>query len=395
MSGPTGRRRLLFISNGIGEDSVGAEIVRRLPPGLEVEAYPTLGAGRHYDGVCKVVGPRAELASQGSRVGSGTVARDIASGGLATIPAGLAFLRRSRNDYDHHVVIGDFIGVAGCWLSGVRGITYLDVYRTGYGRPYSAIERWIVASTCGTVFNRSERLAETLIAAGVDARAAGNVMMDTIPSGDYGAPGRRTRPLAVTLLPGSRDRTAADFSLQIAALAGLPEALRPDIFVAVADGIEVNALARASALQFSAPASSEQADLGRLTGRGLVVHLARGAFGNLLAASDLVLSQAGTATIQALGSGKPVITFTRPADRMKRFLEENRLFGEARLLVAAEPSAITAATRTLLADPEEMARLGAIGHRRIGGPGAMSEIIAAIVPQAAPSAPGGELSASP
>ena len=59
---------LLIISNGIGEDSVGAELARRLPPSIRASAYPTLGSGAHYDGVCEIVGPRATLASAGSRV---------------------------------------------------------------------------------------------------------------------------------------------------------------------------------------------------------------------------------------------------------------------------------------------------------------------------------------
>ena len=371
-------RRVLFISNGIGEDSIGAEIIKRLPPDFEVEAYPTLGSGRAYAGICKIVGPRAQLASQGSRVDSGTVARDIASGGLATIRPGLAFMRRARKAYDRHVVIGDFIGVAGCWLSGIRNITYLDVYKTGYGRPYAAIERWIIGKTCRTVFNRSERLAQTLAAEGVDARAAGNVMMDTIPSGDYDARRRRTRRQSVTLLPGSRDATAANLALQVETLAALPEALRPDVFAAVAEGIAPQALADAAGMRFQPPAGQEQADLGTLSGHGLVVHLARGVLGNLLAASDLVLSQAGTATIQALGSGKPVVTFTRPTDRLKRFREENLLFGEARLLVPDRPAEIAALVSSLLSTPQELARLGAIGRERIGGPGAIDEVISAI-----------------
>jgi uncharacterized protein (TIGR03492 family) len=368
-------RRVLFISNGIGEDSVGAEIVKRLPPGFAAEAYPTLGSGRAYAGICKIVGPRAELASQGSRVDAGTLARDIGTGGLATIPPGLAFLRRARKAYDHHLVIGDFIGVAGCWLSGIRNITYLDIYKTGYGRPYAAIERWIIGRTCRTVFNRSDRLAQALVAAGVDARAAGNVMMDTISTGDYDAQRRRTRGQAVTLLPGSRDRTAANFALQVEALAGVPEALRPDVFVALAEGIEPQALAGAAGMHFHPPTGQEQADLGTLSGRGLTVHLARGVLGNLLVASDLVLSQAGTATIQALGSGKPVITFTRRTDRMKRFLEENRLFGEARLLVPDRPAEIATLMSSLLSAPQELARLGAVGRAGIGGPGAIDAII--------------------
>jgi uncharacterized protein (TIGR03492 family) len=378
LTGPTGTRRLLVISNGIGEDSIGAEIVRRMPADFEVDAYPTLGSGRHYEGICRIVGPRAELASQGSRINRGTLARDVATGGLATIPPGLAFMRRSRRIYDRHLVIGDFIGVAGCWLSGIRGITYLDVYKTGYGRAYAAVERWIIGRTCRTVFCRSDRLARTLVASGVDARAAGNVMMDTIPSGDYDAAGRRSRPLAVTLLPGSRDQTAENFALQVEALGELPEAQRPDVFAAVAEGIDVASLAQAAGLAVTLPTMQDAADLGTLTGRGLAIHLSRGAFGNLLGASDLVLSQAGTATIQALGSGKPVITFTRPTDRMKRFREENLLFGDARLLVPARSAGLAKAAGDLLADPSEIARLGAIGRERIGGPGAIDAIIASL-----------------
>jgi uncharacterized protein (TIGR03492 family) len=105
------------------------------------------------------------------------------------------------------------------------------------------------------------------------------------------------------------------------------------------------------------------------------VHAAHGALGDLAAAADLVLSQAGTATIQSLGLGKPVITFVRKGERMKRFLEENRLFGEARLIVDADPALLSEMIARLLSDPAEMVRLGGIGRERIGGPGAIDTII--------------------
>lgn len=367
MTAPTGKRRLLVISNGIGEDSVGAEIVKRLPPRFDVDAYPTLGSGRYYEGICNVVGPRAELASQGSRINRGTVVRDIAAGGLATIPPGLAFMRRSRKTYDHHLVIGDFIGVAGCWLSGIRGITYLDVYKTGYGRPYAAIERWIIKQTCRTVFNRSERLAATLVADGIDAHAVGNVMMDAIPVAGYDTSSRRTRPQAVLLLPGSREQTAVNFALQVEALLRLPVELRPDVFLALAAGVDPEELATAAGLRWDEATQSFSGDLR--------VHAARGALGDLVTAADLVLTQAGTATIQSLGLGKPVITFVRKGERLKRFLEENRLFGEARLIVDADPAPLSEMIARLLSDPAELVRLGAIGRERIGGPGAIDAII--------------------
>jgi len=361
-------RRLLFISNGYGEDSVGAEIIKRLPPDLIAEAYPTLGPGKAYDGVCSVVGPRAHLASEGSRVARGTVTKDIATGGLGTLLPGIAFMRQARSAYDHVVVIGDFIGVAGCWLAGISGITYLDVYKTGYGRPYAGIEAAIIRRTCRRVFNRSQQLADTLVARGVDAVAAGNVMMDTITAGDYAAGVRRSRLRAVTLLPGSRDQTAANFAIQAAALRLIPDDERPDIYLALAGAVTLEQLASASGLRV---------DGDRLTG-DLLVHTARGAMRNMVEASDLVLSQAGTATIQALGLGVPAITFTRRTDRMKRFLEENRLFGGARLLSSDEPTELAGVVRTLLRDPKELQRLGEIGRARIGGPGVIDAIIAAI-----------------
>jgi uncharacterized protein (TIGR03492 family) len=371
-------RRLLVISNGIGEDSVGAEIVRRLPAGFEAEAYPTLGTGAAYGRVCPVVGPRALLASEGSRVAGGTLARDLRGGLLGTILPALKFLRGARGRYDEVLVIGDFVGVGACWLAGLKGIVYVDVYRSGYGSPYSWPEKWVIARTARKVFCRHPDLAAALVRAGVDAVAAGNVMMDTVPSGDYLADQRRLRLKAVTLLPGSRADAVANFTLQVEALAGLGEDLKPDIFVAVAEGIEPRALAAAAGMFFHEPVGREAGDLGRLSGRGLRVNLVRGALDEILAESDLVLSQAGTATIQALGRGKPVLSVTRPTDRTKRLAEEARFFGTARQVVPADAAVLGAALAKLLDDRDELARRGELGAERVGPPGAIRAIIAAL-----------------
>jgi uncharacterized protein (TIGR03492 family) len=375
---PVAPRRILFISNGHGEDSIAAAIVGHLPKNFRAEAYPTLGSGGAYSGICPVVGPRAVLRSEGWRNVKGSLGRDIGSGGLSTVWPGLRFMRRVHKLYDRIVVVGDLVGVAGCLVSGARNITYLDVYKTGFGRPYSAVERWLIKRTAQAVFCRSDALAQPLRQVGVDARCAGNVMMDAIPHGEYDAQSRRSRDKAITLLPGSRHLVGESFGLQIAALRRLEPEILPDIFLAVAGPVSPSVLAEAAGLRLTGPMTGEPGDLGTLSDDTITVHMARGAIGNLLDASDLVLSQAGTATIQSLGLGKPAITFINPRDRGSRVRDENALFGEARVVVEPDPSRIATVLQKLLTDDAERARLSAIGRERIGGPGAMAAIVASI-----------------
>ena len=69
-------KRLLFISNGHGEDSIAAEIVRRLPAAIEINAYPTLGDGRAYAlSVLRVLATSSRIHSRKATIrGSSAVA---------------------------------------------------------------------------------------------------------------------------------------------------------------------------------------------------------------------------------------------------------------------------------------------------------------------------------
>jgi uncharacterized protein (TIGR03492 family) len=372
------RQRFLIISNGHGEDAIASQLAAHLPG--SVDAYPMIGSGKAYDGVCPLVGPRATLASEGWRNVKGSLRRDIVQGGLFTIPPALRFLRAMRGRYDKVIVVGDMVGVLAAWATGHRDLVYLDVYKTGAARLYSALERQAIRRACALVFCRAPNLAELLRQDGVDARAAGNLMMDTIPRGGYDPGARRRHRLAVTLLPGSRALTAESFALQVEALRRLPTDLRPDTFLAVAGSVNIDELAKAAGLRRAPMLSTEPDDLGMLSDdEGIVVHMARGrAMGNVLEASDVVMSQAGTASVQSLGLGRPVITFINPRDRRSRFTDEQQLFGDARVVVEGEADAVSGALAMLLADDMERQRLGAIGRDRIGGPGALPAILAAL-----------------
>lgn len=368
--------RVLFVSNGHGEDSMAAEIARRLPSHIEAEAYPTLGAGRAYEGICPVVGPRANLATQGERMFRGSHVEDLPTAKPGATWRAIRFMRGARPRYDKIVVLGDMVGIVLCWLAGAPVAIYVDVFKYGKAHRYSPIERWLILRTVQVVFNRDDILAAQLRTAGVEARFAGNIMMDTVQYGDYDPAPMRAHELALAILPGSRAVAPHQFSVQAAAVRLLPPELMPDMFVALAPGIEPEMLAAAAGLHWKPPTSENEADLGRLIGHGLEFHLARGSVGSILETADVVLSLAGTATWQAVGMGKPVVSTVSPNARRKRLRDEAALTGPARQVCGADPEEVARAVSALLSDPADRARRGAIGRQRMGPPGAIDAIIA-------------------
>ena len=107
-------------------------------------------------------------------------------------------------------------------------------------------------------------------------------------------------------------------------------------------------------------------------------YLSRGALGNVLEASDLVLGQGGTANLQALGLGKPVVSFLPSQARGTRASRIASLVGESRIVVDATPDAIAEAIAQLLNNDADRLRRGAIGKERIGPGGAIDAIVAAL-----------------
>ncbi len=364
-------RKLLVISNGHGEDSIAAEIVRRLPDSIEAAAYPTLGDGRAYAGVCPIVGPRRHLPSEGQRR-RGSLLRDAVAG-FGIRPA-MRFMRTDAAAYDAILVVGDLLGVVMCWLAGRRARIYLDVYKSGYANSYSPLERWLLRRAADLVLTRDAILAGQLAAARVAARFAGNVMMDTVVTGPYDADSRRRNARAIAVLPGSRGALAANFALQLAALQRLPGIEGIDVFAVLpraGDAADLDGLGGARLT----PASGRDGDLGTLTDGRVAIHLATGSLGAVVDACDVVLGQGGTANLQSLGLGRPVVSFLADDARETRRRRIAALTGDSRIVVPRDPDALAGALAALLADDADRTRRSAIGRARMGPPGAIPAII--------------------
>src|SRR5690606_12651408 len=121
---------------------------------------------------------------------------------------------------------------------------------------YSRAEAAVLKRVTAHVLCRDTLLAESLLRHGVNARSAGNVMIDTIAYGEYAVAARRRAPLAVLLLPGSRDSAGAQLALQLAAVRLVLTQGAIDVFVALAGGIAPESLAAATGTVYHPPASA-------------------------------------------------------------------------------------------------------------------------------------------
>jgi uncharacterized protein (TIGR03492 family) len=117
-------------------------------------------------------------------------------------------------------------------------------------------------------------------------------------------------------------------------------------------------------------------DLGALLDERLTIHLVTGSLGAVVEASDFVLGQGGTANLQSLGLGKPVVSFLVEDARSARRRRIAALTGDSRILTEPYPEALAADITAMLTQDEDRHRRGAIGKDRMGPPGAIPAIIA-------------------
>ena len=107
-----------------------------------------------------------------------------------------------------------------------------------------------------------------------------------------------------------------------------------------------------------------------------VVKMGKDLFETVLHDSTLVVGMSGTANEQAVGMGRPVVSFmgagaqTTPA----RMIDQERLLGGAAVYISDFPEGVSREVSWLLAHPEERARRGAIGCERMGPPGGAKKI---------------------
>jgi uncharacterized protein (TIGR03492 family) len=369
-------RRLLFVSNGVGEDMIAGRVIRELPTDrVAVTAYPLVGQGVYPAGVA-LLDPRREMPSAGFslRGGNRGLFADLRAGLLSHWSAQRRTLAGQRGRCDLAVAVGDFYCL---WMAAhacarpVLVATADSVRISEFGPiPLFALRRY-----ARRIFARDDETADALRAKGLPAVALGNIMMDLIePAGETFDANSKTP--VVTLLPGSR-RDAGDNALLLARTAEQIARQVPDarFLLTVAPTISLESVrTRLLAASGATPQDEHSLAVGdariRLTG----------SFADAVASAWVVLGMAGTAHEQAAGLGHPVVAFPGPGAQFSpQFLAaQRRLLGEALVATHNWREAADAVVR-LLGDPAERRRRGDVGRARMGPPGGARHTAQAIL----------------
>jgi hypothetical protein len=354
-------KRVLFVTNGHGEAAIAARIaaeVRRLGP-TQTEHFALVGEGFVEAGFPDV-GPQRAMPS-GGLVAMGNLrafGRDLATGWLRLFVDQLRFLRAARAAYGVVVAVGDTYGCALARRVG-RPLVFVGTAKSVYVAPYGALERRIIRAA-RRIFVRDAATAADLRAHGVAAEAPGNVIVDLLAADDhYAWPG----PVRIALLPGSRERAYADAERLAAVAAAVAERVPGTVAaLSIAPNLDASRFAPLFA-RFPALAAWH------------------GPVGGLLAGATLVIGQAGTANEAAAASGLPVVAFDVEGNRRTGWyrMRQERLLGDAMLVVPGREAAATGAIVALLNDPARLARMRAAGPERMGAPGGAAAIAGAIV----------------
>lgn len=384
-------KKILFLSNGYGEDTIAVSIIENLlkiSPNIEILALPLVGDGVIYKkrGI-KIVGPLINMPSQGMIPASFfNIFKDIKKGLISLTIGQIKAIIKEKKNVDILVAVGDSFPVLLGGFFGKSKLIYIGTAKTNYFYPYSSLEKGIYRKFCNIVFTRDEPTSESLVLGGVNAKWVGNCMMDNLEITNAFADLASDKTV-IGILPGSRDYIYKDFEVILNAVSILAaEQKKSFLFlVAIAETIDINNLLKLKGMDqwtFKESLFKSPNILGVLVNKDQVeVLLARGVFADIISLSNIVIGLAGTGNEQAVGFGKPVVAFDGTSDKKLGWYRgrQKGLLGDAISIVKREPDAISKEVNAILNDTKRYEYMASVGQSRMGPPGASTKIAEYII----------------
>jgi len=390
-------QRVLFISNGHGEDNHSAHIIRRLrdiAPQVDIAAMPIVGQGSAYRKLgIPIIGPTTDVLPSGgfSYVDRRLLIKDIQAGLLGLTWRQFQAVKRFAPQCDLVHATGDSVGQSFAYLTGKPFISFISCLSALYEDRLNLdlIMPFLWRSPrCLGVFTRDRFTAQDLQKQGFT-----KVQYGGIPSLDWLQPTGKDLQLKadvpmVALLPGSRlPEGVQNFKLQLQ--------LAIEATTLMGDGVQFRAalvpkvLAElpqiAQDLGWTWEAPWLHYDLG--DGHRVEIGCYDDAFNDIVCATTVVLGMAGLAVDQAVAIGKPVIQIAGAGPQFTYAFAEaqDRLLGMAAQTIGtgpATPEILKSAAHCLqktVKDQDYLQACDKYGRERLGTPGASHRIAEFVV----------------
>lgn len=381
--------KILFISNGYGEDTIATSVIQELRKNIsndDIIAFPLVGEGKAYkNGNVSIVAPVKNMPSGGLIPGGWikNLWKDFSSGLGRLMFEQIGALRKLKKNISMVVAVGDtFPVIIGGVFTG-KPLLFIGTAKSDYFYPYSAAERKVFRKYCRMVFPRDEITAESLRKAGISAKWVGNAMMDNLGITDerFGIP---EDVMVITLLPGSRDFAYADFPILLDAAVFIDKSLekKPAFIAPLADAIELDELEKCAGRAGFELNRTGRSDgvVAKLNKKDIEIQLLRGRFGNTIDMAKIVIGQAGTGNEQAVGLGKPVVSFDSAGSEKLGWyrLRQKGLLGDSLAITRRDAQDVAIEALDILNNHEKYNKMAQIGIERLGPPGGAGRMAEAI-----------------
>jgi uncharacterized protein (TIGR03492 family) len=387
-------KKVLFISNGHGEDLNASEVLKALKakyPAVQVAALPMVGEGNAYRKLgVEIIAPTLSLPSGGFvYMDKRQLLKDVNKGLLQLTWEQIKAARAFSQDCDLVFATGDIVPLAIARLTNIP-YQFLSIassahYENRMKLPF--LVNWLMRSPlCTSIFTRDQFTAKLLNAQGITtATFQGCPFMDAL---ELSGIDLQLHPeiSMIALLPGSRLPEAAnnlglmlDLAQKISQeFAPHPMQFRAALVPSMMASEILQKIAHKHNWKFIPP--------NRLSHDELEIICYSNAFADILSKCNLVIGMAGTAVEQAVGLGKPIIQilgqgpqFTYPfAEAQMRLLGTSvQTIGKT----AATPEILTEAAlqvRLTLQNPAYLQACDRNGIERVGLKGGSAKIAAHI-----------------
>ncbi len=401
-------KKLLFLSNGHGEDLIALHVLKALheiQPNLSLEVLPLVGEGQAFvsaisEGWLKRVGPSMRLPSGGfSNQSFKGFFRDVFAGLIQVTWQQLLFIQGRGNTAQVIVAVGDLLPLFFAWSSGASfgfigtpksdytwrsGPGYLlsDFYHYLKGTEWDPWEYWLMRSSrCKIVAVRDHLTARGLKKHGVFAQSPGNPMMDGLQRVSLPKELKNFRRLI--LLCGSRVPEAHQNFVRLIQAAELIQDQTPiAILVALGSEPSLNYIENLLGTLGYRQSSFFNDEVGVKTAwvnGSLTVLVGPGKFSLWASWAEVGLATAGTATEQLVGLGIPALSLPGKGPQFKKefAFRQSRLLGGA-VIPCKSSDVLARRLDVLLNDDPLRRRLGLLGSRRMGSTGGSAELASLI-----------------